>query len=248
MQRIMVITGGSRGIGAAMAVKAAAAGYDICLSYVSRADAAARVVDAVKAMGRRALAVEGDAGTERDIVRLFETCDAELGRCTDLIANAGITGPVCRVEDITAETLERVMDINVNGVFFAAREAIRRISTKHGGPGGSIVIVSSRASELGGAGQWVHYAASKGAMDTFTVGLSQEVAADGIRVNAVNPGLIETDIHATAGLHDRLEKLGPTVPMGRTGTAEEVADVMLYLCSPAASYVTGTCVKVGGGR
>ncbi|MEM7651668.1 MAG: SDR family oxidoreductase [Pseudomonadota bacterium] len=248
MTRIMMITGGSRGIGAAMARKAAAAGYDICLSYVSRPDAAEGVAADVRARGQRALVVQADTGIEADIVRLFETCDAELGRCTDLIANAGITGPVARVEEITAEILERVMDINVNGVFYSAREAIKRISTRHGGPGGSIVVVSSRASELGGAGQWVHYAASKAAMDTFTVGLAQEVAAEGIRVNAVNPGLIETDIHASAGLHDRLEKLGPTVPMKRTGTAEEVADLMLYLCSDAASYVTGTCVKIGGGR
>jgi NAD(P)-dependent dehydrogenase (short-subunit alcohol dehydrogenase family) len=220
----------------------------VCLGYRGRRDAAERTLKDIERSDGRAVAVQGDTANEIDVLRLFETCERELGSVTHLVNNAGITGPVCRVDAVKVEDLRRVMDINVIGYFLCAREAVRRMSTRHGGKGGAIVNVSSRAAALGGANEWVHYAASKGATDTLTIGLAREVAHEGVRVNAVNPGLIDTDIHAAAGLPDRLQRLTPGVPMGRPGRAEEVAEAMLYLLSDAASYITGVCLDVGGGR
>lgn len=248
MTDVLIVTGGSRGIGAATAQLAAARGYAVCLNYVHQHEAAESVVVDIKTNGGRAMAVQGDMAVEADVMGLFEACEHGLGPVTHLVNNAGITGPACRVEDLKLDVLRRVMDVNVIGYFLCAREAIRRLSTKHGGKGGAVVNVSSRASVIGGANEWVHYAASKGATDTFTIGLAREVAAEGIRVNAVNPGLIETDIHAAAGQSDRLQRLAPGIPLGRLGKAEDVAEVILFLLSDAASYVTGTCVDIGGGR
>jgi NAD(P)-dependent dehydrogenase (short-subunit alcohol dehydrogenase family) len=248
MTKVLIVTGGSRGIGAATARLAAARGYGVCLGYRGRHDAAERVLEVIRQDGGRATAVQGDTADELDVTRLFEACERELGPVTHLVNNAGITGPVCRVDAVRVDDLRRVMDVNVIGYFLCAREAVRRLSTRHGGQGGAIVNVSSRAAALGGANEWVHYAASKGATDTLTIGLAREVAGEGIRVNAVSPGLIDTDIHAAAGQPDRLRRLTPGVPLGRPGRAEEVAEAILYLLSDAASYVTGVCLDVGGGR
>lgn len=247
-QRILMVTGASRGIGAATARLAGTRGYAVCVNYLHNDSAAQDIVAAIAQAGGRAIAVQGDTASEEDVVRLFATCDRELGPVTHLVNNAGITGPVYRVEDCRVEDLQRVLAVNVIGYFLCAREAVRRMATTHGGQGGAIVNVSSRAAEIGGANEWVHYAASKGATDSFTVGLAKEVASAGIRVNAVNPGLIATDIHASAGLPDRLQRLSSGVPLQRAGTAEEVAETILFLLSEAASYVTATCLPVGGGR
>jgi NAD(P)-dependent dehydrogenase (short-subunit alcohol dehydrogenase family) len=248
MSKVVIVTGGSRGIGAATARMAGARGYAVCISYLGREDAATAVVDDIKKAGGNALMVQADSAVEKDVLRLFETCGRELGGVTHLVNNAGITGPNCRLTDLSAADLQRVLAVNVGGYFLCAREAVRRMSTGHGGRGGAIVNVSSRASLLGGPNEWIHYAASKGATDTFTVGLAKEVAEEGIRVNAVNPGLIETDIHAAAGMPDRTTRLAAGVPMKRSGAAEEVAETILFLLSDAASYVTGTCIEVSGGR
>jgi NAD(P)-dependent dehydrogenase (short-subunit alcohol dehydrogenase family) len=248
MTRVMVVTGGGRGIGAATVILAAQHGYAVCFSYLGNSARADAVVAAVAAAGGRALAVQADMGTEEGVTKLFETSDREFGAPDVLVNNAGTTGPIRRVADIDTATLRQVFDINVIGYFLACREAVRRMSTASGGRGGAIVNVSSRAAEIGGAGEWVHYAASKGATDTLTVGLAREVAREGIRVNAVRPGLIATELHAMAGAPDRLERLSGGVPMGRAGTAEEVAETILWLASPQASYVNGTLVEVGGGR
>ncbi|HTN12866.1 MAG TPA: SDR family oxidoreductase [Acetobacteraceae bacterium] len=245
---VMIVTGGSQGIGAATARLAAARGYAVALSYRSAADHAARVVKDIRARGGIALAVQADAASELDTVRLFETVDRELGRVTALVNNAGITGPVTRLDHMTAALLDEVLGINVKGCFLALREAIARMATDHGGPGGAVVNVSSRAAALGGPGEWVHYAASKGAVDSFTIGAAKELAPRGIRVNAVNPGLIETEIHAKAGMPDRTTRMASGVPMGRAGTAEEVAEAILWLLSEQASYITGALLPIGGGR
>ncbi len=245
---VMIVTGASRGIGAATARMAAARGYAVAVNYASDAAAAGRVVDEIRNQGGRAIAIQADVSNEKDVVRLFETSDRELGPLKVLVNNAGITGGFARIEEVTADTLSRVFAINVSGAFLCAREAVRRLSVRHGGHGGSIINISSRAAQLGGAGEWVHYAASKGAIDTLTVGLAREVASEGIRVNAVAPGLIETELHAAAGAPDRMARLVPTVPSGRAGQAEEVAECVLWLASSAASYVTGSIVPVSGGR
>ena len=248
MSEVMIVTGGSRGIGAATARLAAERGYDVCVNYHRDADSAAAVVADVEKAGRRAIAVAGDMGSERDVLNLFETSDAELGRPSALVNNAGILFTQSRVEDLTVERLERIFAVNITGAFLCAREAVRRMSTSKGGDGGAIVNVSSAAARLGGPNEYVDYAASKGAMDTMTIGLSIEVATEGIRVNAVRPGLIYTDIHASGGEAGRVERLKGNVPMQRGGSAEEVARVILWLASDEASYTTGSLVECSGGR
>ncbi len=245
---VMIVTGGSRGIGAATVALAARHGYSVCFSYADNTARAQQVVESAKAIGARALAVKADMATEAGVVELFDQCDRAFGAPDVLVNNAGRTGPFRRVADIDVQTLRSVFDLNLIGYFIASREAIRRMSTTRGGRGGAIVNVSSRAAALGGAGEWVHYAASKGGTDTLTVGLAREVAAEGIRVNGVRPGLIDTELHAAAGAPDRVERLVGSVPMGRAGSSEEVAEAILWLASPAASYVTGTLVDVSGSR
>jgi NAD(P)-dependent dehydrogenase (short-subunit alcohol dehydrogenase family) len=242
--KILLVTGGGRGIGAACVRLAGRQGYDVAVNFKSNAEAADRMVDEVRAAGGRAIAVQGDMGREDDVARAFETIDRELGRLTHLVYNSGITGPASRVEAVSAATLRDVFDVNVFGAFYCARAAVPRMSTRHGGPGGAIVLISSGATTLGGAGEYVWYAASKGAIDSMTYGLGRELAGEGIRVNAVAPGLIDTEIHAPG----RLERLQSMVPMGRVGTAEEAAQNVLFLLSDAASYVTASVLRVGGGR
>lgn len=246
--RMVVVTGGGRGIGAAVCRRLAVAGHPVAVNYGHDREAAEAVVAEIVASGGRAVAIGADMAVEAEIVRLFDEACAALGPLGGLVNNAGITGPVCRVETITAEILAEVLAVNVTGVFLAAREAIKRLSTRHGGAGGAIVNISSRAAGLGGAGEWVHYAASKGAVETFTLGLAREVAGEGIRVNAISPGLIDTEIHARAGLPDRVARLSPGVPLARAGSAAEVAEAVAFLFSEAASYITGAILPVSGGR
>ncbi|MDX6288095.1 MAG: hypothetical protein QOG53_3580 [Frankiales bacterium] len=248
MIRPLVITGGSRGIGAATAVRAARAGWSLCISYLSKTDEARAVVAECEQLGVTAMAVQADMAVEADIARLFATAESELGPLQGLVNNAGIAATKCRVEDMTHDRVANLMQINVVGAFLCAREAVRRMSTANGGGGGAIVNVSSRAAVLGSPGEYVDYAASKAAVDTLTVGLAREVATEGIRVNAVRPGLIKTDIHASMGRPERVEKMAPTVPMGRAGEADEVAAAIVWLLSDDASYVTGALLDVSGGR
>ena len=248
MNKIAIVTGGSRGIGKAVALAAAAAGYDVAISYRQDCGAADDVVQRVRALGRRGLAVAADSADEGAVVHLFAEVDRQLGAVSALVNNAGIVGGSGRVEEMTAEEVSRVLAINVTGCFIAAREAVKRMSTRHGGRGGAIVNISSAAARLGSPGEFVHYAASKGAIDTFTIGLAREVANEGIRVNAVRPGMIDTEIHASSGSPERVAKIIPTVPMRRIGTPEEVAQTILWLLSEGASYVTGAVVDVSGGR
>ncbi|WP_426315029.1 SDR family oxidoreductase [Methylobacterium fujisawaense] len=245
--RVAIVTGGSRGIGRAVSLLLAKRGYAVCLSYVSDAAAAKTVVDAITAKGGKALAVKGDVGSEADVIALFRAADG-LGRLAALVNNAGVVDVKSDVADMTEGRLRRMMTTNVVGSFLCAREAVRRMSTKRGGAGGAIVNLSSVAARLGGPGQFVDYAASKGAIDALTIGLAREVAAEGIRVNAVAPGIIATEIHASGGEPDRVERLGPGVPMKRAGTAEEVAAPIVWLLSEEASYTTGAILDVGGGR
>jgi NAD(P)-dependent dehydrogenase (short-subunit alcohol dehydrogenase family) len=244
----IVVTGGSRGIGAATARLAAARGFAVAVNYVRGEAEAERVVLEIRKAGGRAAAIQADVGQEADIVRLFAEAENALGPLAGLVTNAGVTGGFARVDEVTAEALERLFAVNVTGAILCAREAVRRMSTRHGGKGGAIVNISSVAARTGAAGEWVHYAASKGAINSLTVGLAREVAKEGIRVNAVAPGLIETGIHAANGEPGRLERLKPTIPMGRAGTPEEIAEAVVWLLSPAASYVNGAVVEVGGGR
>jgi NAD(P)-dependent dehydrogenase (short-subunit alcohol dehydrogenase family) len=244
----VLVTGGSRGIGAATARLAAEHGYDVCISYRDQAQSAAAVVADVEATGVCALAVRADVSQEQDVLDLFATAQAELGQLVGLVNNAGVLDQQSKVADLAAERIQRILAVNVLGAFLCAREAVRAMSTATGGLGGAIVNVSSRAAVLGGAGDYVDYAASKAAVDTLTVGLSREVADVGIRVNAVRPGLIETEIHASGGESARVDRLGPTVPMGRGGTADEVAEAIVWLLSEKASYVTGSFLEVSGGR
>ena len=246
--KVLVVTGGSTGIGAAVARMAAAQGYAVGLSYRSSEEPARQVVEEIRRAGGRALAMKADSASPAETAAFFAAVDRELGRVTALVNNAGITGPISCIEALDPAALDQVLAINVKGCFLALREAILRMATDLGGQGGAVVNVSSRASEIGGANEWVHYAASKGAVDTFTVGASRELAPRGIRVNAVNPGLIDTEIHAKAGVPDRAERFRPMIPMGRAGSAEEVADVILWLLSDQSSYVTGALVPIGGGR
>ncbi len=244
----IIVTGASRGIGAAVAKLVGAHGFPVAVNFTSAEAAAQDVVSQIIATGGRAIAVQGDVAREEDVIRLFETAVRELGPLQGLVNNAGVTGGFAHVETVNAEVLTRVLAVNVVGTILCAREAIRRMSLRHGGTGGAIVNISSLAARTGGASEWVHYAASKGAIDSFTIGLAREVAHEGIRVNAVAPGLIETDLHAANGAPDRLERLGPSIPMQRAGTANEVAEGVLWLLSPAASYTTGTILEIGGGR
>lgn len=239
----VVVTGGSRGIGAATARLAARHGWDVCVSYRDDAAAAAKVVADCVECGVDAIAVRADVAVESEVVALFEQAAADLGPLRGLVNNAGIVARQSRVADLEVDRVQRIFAVNVVGAFVCAREALRRMSD-----GGAIVNVSSRAAALGGPGEYVDYAASKGAIDTMTIGLAREVAADGIRVNAVRPGLIATDIHASGGEPGRLERLAPAIPMGRGGTADEVAESIVWLLSPAASYVTGALLDIGGGR
>jgi NAD(P)-dependent dehydrogenase (short-subunit alcohol dehydrogenase family) len=247
-QQILLITGGGRGIGAAVAVLAAQRGYAVAVNYASNSLAADEVVRTIRAGGGTAIAVQADVGDEAQVLSMFEKVDARLGRLTALVNNAGVVDLQARVDEMSVARLERMFRINVIGSFVCAREAVRRMSTKHGGSGGAIVNVSSAASRLGSPGQYVDYAASKGAVDTFTVGLAKEVADEGIRVNAVRPGLIETDIHASGGMPERAAMLAPTVPMKRTGTPDEIAGAIVWLLSPEASYTTAALLDVTGGR
>lgn len=244
----MLITGASRGIGAATAILAARRGWSVAVSYRSQADAANDVVSTCRAAGANATAVQCEVADEASVVAMFGACEAELGAPTCLVNNAGVLFPMSRLEDMTVDRVRRVFDVNVIGAFLCAREAVRRMATDNGGAGGSIVNVSSAASYLGSPNEFVDYAATKGALDTMTIGLAQEVARRGIRVNGVRPGLIDTDIHADAGVPDRVQALSDNVPMGRGGEASEVAELILYLASDGASYVTGANVNVAGGR
>jgi NAD(P)-dependent dehydrogenase (short-subunit alcohol dehydrogenase family) len=249
MSRVMIVTGGSRGIGAATACLAAARGYDVCVNYLRDSAAAEKVVQEVRAEGRRCIAVQADVANESDIERLFQTVDRELGRVSVLVNNAAAVGASRRrVESMQAAAVNAILAANVTGAIVCAREAIRRMSTRHGGSGGAIVNVSSASARLGAPNLWVDYAASKGALDTFTIGLSQEVAAEGIRVNAVRPGLIDTEIHAATGMPDRVQRAESAIPMKRAGRPAEVAECIVWLASPEASYVSGAILDVAGAR
>lgn len=248
MDKVLIVTGGSRGIGAAVARLGAEQGYAVCISYLSNRAAAEQVVASIAGKGGRAIAVQADVAVETQVVRLFEQVDSALGPLTALVNNAGVLERQARVEDMDAERLGRVFATNVVGSFICAREAVRRMSTRHGGAGGAIVNLSSRASRLGSPGEYVDYAASKAAIDTLTVGLAKEVAAEGIRVNAVSPGLIYTDIHASGGEPGRVDRVKHAVPMQRGGQAEEVAQAVLWLLSDQASYTTAATIDVSGGR
>jgi NAD(P)-dependent dehydrogenase (short-subunit alcohol dehydrogenase family) len=244
MSKILLITGAGRGIGAATARLAAARGYDVAVNYLRDEKAADDVVGAVRAAGRRAVAIQGDMAIEADVARTFAGVDKELGRLTHLVYNAGSTGGNSRLEAADSAMIRSVIELNVLGALMCVKAAIPRMSAKHGGPGGAIVMLSSVAATLGSAGEYVWYAASKGAVDSMTIGLSRELAADKIRVNAVAPGIIATDIHPPG----RLERLAPLTPVGRAGTPDEIAESVLFLLSDASSYTTGTVLRVSGGR
>ena len=248
MGKVAIITGSGRGIGAATARLAARRGWDVCVNYAGRADRAEAVVAEIRAGGGKAIAVQADVANEADVKRLFERSDRELGELGALVNNAGIVLKAGKLMEFDAATIRRVMDVNVTGTFLCTQEAVKRMSTARGGKGGAIVNLSSVAAVLGGANQWLPYGASKGAINTLTLGLARELAPEGIRVNAVLPGLIETEIHAEVGLGDRLQKLAPTVPMGRIGTPEEIAEAILWLMSGEAAYMIGAIIPVTGGR
>ena len=244
----VIVTGAGRGIGAATALALGAAGYNVAVNFAVNQSAAARVVDRLSALGSKAVAIRGDVSVESDVLHLFEAAERALGPVRALVNNAAITGGFARVDSVTSAILTQVLAVNVAGTILCAREAVKRMSTRHGGRGGSIVNISSLIARIGGAGEWVHYAASKGAVNTFTTGLAREVAAEGIRVNAVAPGLIDTELHAANGAPDRVERMAPSIPMQRPGTAEETAAGVVWLLSDAASYVSGAILEIGGGR
>jgi len=244
----LIVTGASRGIGAAVARLAGARGWAVAVNFSTGEKEAQNVVAEVIANGGQAIAIRADISREADIVRMFETAERELGPIKGLVNNAAITGGFARVENVSAEAIEKVLAVNVTGSILCAREAVRRVSTKRGGMGGVIVNISSRAAQTGSPGEWVYYAASKGAIDSFTVGLAREVATEGIRVNAVAPGLVETGLHAANGEPGRLQRLMPSIPMQRAGQPNEVAEGVVWLLSPAASYTTGAILPIGGGR
>ena len=243
----MIITGGSRGIGRATAIAAAARGFRVCISYASNQAAARDVVSAIEAKNGKAIAVKCDVGNESDIIALFKAAD-KFGTLGALINNAGIVGPTSRVDEMSAERIQRMMAVNVTGSMLCAREAVKRMSTRHGGKGGVIINLSSVAAKLGSPNTYVDYAASKGAIDSFTIGLGLEVAGEGIRVAAIRPGLIDTEIHASGGEPDRARRLSSSVPMKRVGTADEIANAIVWLMSDDASYVTSAILDVTGGR
>jgi NAD(P)-dependent dehydrogenase (short-subunit alcohol dehydrogenase family) len=248
MQKIVLITGGSRGIGAATALLAAQRGYAVAVNYATNSLAADEVVRAIRADGGTAITVQADVGVEAQVLAMFDKVDAKLGRLTAFVNNAGVVDVASRVDAMSVARLQRMFNTNILGSFVCAREAVKRMSTRYGGAGGSIVNVSSAAARVGSPGQYVDYAASKGAIDTFTLGLAKEVALEGIRVNAVRPGIIDTDIHASGGQPDRAQKVAPQVPMQRPGTALEVAQAIVWLMGDDASYTTGTLLDVAGGR
>jgi NAD(P)-dependent dehydrogenase (short-subunit alcohol dehydrogenase family) len=248
LEQVLLVTGGGRGIGAATALLAARRGFAVAVNYAANAGAAEEVVARIRADGGRAVAVQADVSQEEQVLALFSAVDAQLGRLTALVNNAGVVDVTARLDEMSTQRLKRMFDINVIGSLVCAREAVRRMSTRHGGAGGAIVNVSSAASRLGAPGQYLDYAAAKGAIDAFTIGLAKEVAAEGIRVNAVRPGLIDTEIHASGGIADRVQKLASQVPMQRGGTAGEVAEAIVWLLSPQASYTTMSLVDVSGGR
>lgn len=244
----MLVTGGSRGIGAATALAAARKGYAVAVNYTANASAADDVVRQIRESGGTAISVQADVAHEDQVLAMFSAVDAQLGRLTALVNNAGVVDVTARLDEMTTERLKRMFEINVIGSMVCAREAVRRMSTRHGGGGGAIVNLSSAAARLGAPGQYLDYAAAKGAIDIFTIGLAKEVGAEGIRVNAVRPGLIETDIHASGGLPNRVKDLQHQVPMQRGGTAQEVADAIIWLLSDEASYTTMSLLDVSGGR
>jgi NAD(P)-dependent dehydrogenase (short-subunit alcohol dehydrogenase family) len=248
MDKVLLVTGGSRGIGAATCLLAARQGWSVAVNYTANSLAADEVVREIRAAGGRAMAVQADVADEAQVLRMFEQVDAKLGRLTGLVNNAGVVDVTARVQDMSVARWKRMFDINVIGSLICAREAVRRMSTRQGGAGGSIVNLSSAAARLGAPGQYVDYAAAKGAIDAFTIGLAKEVAAEGIRVNAVRPGLIDTDIHASGGLPNRVQELQHQVPMQRGGTAEEVAEAIVWLLGEGASYTTMSLIDVSGGR
>ena len=248
MNKVLLVTGGSRGIGAATALLAAQHGWSVAVNYTANSLAADEVVRQIRASGGQAMSVQADVADEAQVLRMFEHIDAKLGRLSGLVNNAGVVDVAARVDEMSVARWKRMFDINVIGSLMCAREAVRRMSTKHGGEGGSIVNVSSAASRLGSPNQYVDYAAAKGAIDAFTIGLSKEVAAEGIRVNAVRPGLIETEIHASGGLPNRVKDLQHLVPAQRGGTAQEVAEAIVWLLSDSASYTTMSFLDVSGGR
>jgi NAD(P)-dependent dehydrogenase (short-subunit alcohol dehydrogenase family) len=246
--KTVLVTGGSRGIGHATALACAARGWSVAVNYVGNRAKADETVAAVTRAGARAMAVQGDVSVERDVLALFDAAQRDLGPLTGVVVNAGVVAPPLPLADMTAERMRRVFDVNVFGAYLCAREAVRRLSPSRGGAGGAIVLVSSMAARLGAPGEYVDYAGSKGAIDTLVVGLAKELAPEGVRVNGVRPGLIETDIHASGGQPDRAQRLGVTTPMGRAGRPEEVAEAIVWLLSDAASYTTGTTIDISGGR
>ena len=248
MTKVVLITGGSRGIGAATALLAARHGYAVAVNYTANSLAADEVVRLIRADGGQAITVQGDVAREPDVLAMFEKVDAKFGRLSALVNNAGVVDQTSRVDSMSLERLQRMFAVNVFGSFLCAREAVKRMSTHYGGIGGAIVNVSSAAARLGSPGQYVDYAAAKGAIDTFTIGLAKEVAAEGIRVNAVRPGIIETEIHASGGLPNRVRDVAPQVPMQRAGTAHEVAQSIVWLLGEEAGYSTGALLDVAGGR
>ena len=248
MSKTVLITGGSRGIGAATALMTASQGYAVAVNFASNSLAADEVVRQIRAGGGQAITVQADVASEREVIAMFEKIDARFGRLTALVNNAGVVDYTTRVDANTLDRLQRMFAINVFGSFLCARQAVLRMSTRYGGAGGSIVNVSSAASRLGSPGQYVDYAAAKGAIDSFTLGLAKEVASEGIRVNAVRPGIIETEIHASGGLPDRARESAPMVPMQRPGTAAEVAEAIMWLLSGQSSYATGALLDIAGGR
>jgi NAD(P)-dependent dehydrogenase (short-subunit alcohol dehydrogenase family) len=248
MAGVVLVTGSGRGIGAATARLAARRGHAVFVNYAEREDRARAVVEEIRAGGGRAAMGRADVSREEEVEALFAAVDRELGPVTGLVNNAGITGPATRTEDYDAATVRRILDVNIMGTLLCTQAALRRMSTRRGGAGGSIVNLSSVAATLGGAGQWTAYAAAKGAVNSMTIGLSKELGPEGIRVNALLPGLIDTEIHAAAGVGDRLEKLAPSIPMGRIGTAEECAEAIVWLLSGEAAYITGALIPVTGGR
>ena len=244
----LIVTGASRGIGAAIATLAGQRGYAVAVNFATGEAEAKKVADGIVAAGGRALAIHADVAHEPEIIRMFETAERELGPIRALVNNAGITGGFARVEEVSREAITSVFAVNVTGAILCSREAVRRMSTRRGGSGGAIVNISSRAAHTGSPGEWVHYAASKGAIDSFTIGLAREVATEGIRVNAVAPGLVDTELNAANGDPGRLQRLMGSIPMGRAGAPREIAEGVLWLLSPAASYTTGAILQIGGGR